>query len=616
VSVDSAELTVRLSALTERFSSLADDLAEAGRALQDRATLPPEQLPDDISAVLTAFEELRAHLASAVGGAESLLSLSDVDAAVRALVEEEARRARQTAARRTAEEQVRRRDEAARREAAEQALREAEAAVQREAEEQARREAEEAARREADAAARRGAEQAARREADAAAQREAEEQARREAEAGARREAEEAARREADAAAQREAEEQARREAEAAARREAEEAARREAEAAARRQAEEQARREAEAASRREAEEKAQREAEEKARREAEETSRREAAAQRKAQEEALRKAQDDARRRAEDAQRRLQEARRRVVDEGRAKAEVEAGRQAEVRDKAAAQWWFSAATAWDRLRARGVSFTDAVREELAKFPYLFSVPIQESVQYEDGLLAASYGVLLLHVEHRVAGFVARADAQVAASAGETLGARLYRRLATDGGVAATYPEFVRELMVAAIPNPGVWVDAGLSETEAATARFERSSPRIGNPELRPQRVPADQRFGEHHFSLTIAPLTARFVRVNASDLREPRAVELTLRDGGTPTDQAWILPVRAGAMAGAQGAILRHTRGGSPITGLGGEWSAVWIGVFNVSPEASKSFELTVTLKRGAAEKPSAFSRPTRKSR
>lgn len=544
MSSDSAELTARLSALTERFSSLAEDLAEAGRALQNRATLPPERLPDDISAVLTAFEDLRTHLASAVGGTESLLSLPDVDAAVRALVQEEAARARQTAARRTMKEQARRRDEAAWREAAEQTLREAEVAVQREAEEQARREAE----------------------------------------AAARREAEEAARREADAAAQREAEEQARREAEAAARREAEE--------------------------------KARREAEEKARREAEEASRRETAAQRKAQEEALRKAQDDARRRAEDAQRRLQEARRRVGDGGRAKAEVEAGRQAEVRDKAAAQWWFSAVTAWDRLRARGVSFTDAVREELAKFPYLFSVPIQESVQYEDGLLAASYGVLLVHVEHRVAGFVARADAQVAASPGETLGARLYRRLATDGGVAATYPEFVRELMVAAIPNPGVWVDAGLSETEAATARFERSSPRIGNPELRPQRVPADQRFGEHLFRLTVAPLTARFVRVNASDLREPRTVELTLRDGGTPTDQAWILPVRAGAMAGAQGAILHHTRGGSPITGLGGEWSAVWIGVFNVSPEASKSFELTVTLKRGAAEKPSAFSRPTRKSR
>jgi hypothetical protein len=92
--------------------------------------------------------------------------------------------------------------------------------------------------------------------------------------------------------------------------------------------------------------------------------------------------------------------------------------------------------------------------------------------------------------------------------------------------------------------------------------------------------------------------------------------VELTLRDGGTPADQAWILPIRAGAMAGAQGAIVRHTRGGRAITGLGQEWSAVWIGVFNPSPEVTKSYELTVTLKRGAADKPSAFSRPARKSR
>jgi hypothetical protein len=170
--------------------------------------------------------------------------------------------------------------------------------------------------------------------------------------------------------------------------------------------------------------------------------------------------------------------------------------------------------------------------------------------------------------------------------------------------------------MVAAIPTPGVWVDAGLSETEAATARFERSSTKIGNPDLRPHRVPDEQRFGEHHFTFTVAPCTVRFVRVNASELREPRSVEIKLLAGGATSDQAWILPVRKGAMAGAQGPLLRHSRAGTPVTGLGQEWSAVWIAVFNPDADAPKGYELIVTLRRGAVSKPSAFARPAGKSR
>jgi hypothetical protein len=477
VSQGSEDLQARLSALCARFSRLALQLADAGHDLRERATLPPESLPVEIGAALTAFDELRARVAVVAGGVDSLVGLPDLEAAIKTLVEKEERRARQQA-------------------------------------EEARRKAEEAARRRAEEEARRKAEEETRRKAAEEARRKVEEEARRQAEQEARRQAEE----------------------------------------------------------------------------------------------EARRRAEDEARRRVVEAPHRAAEG------QGQGTMATGPGTPTKATEEAGARWWVSAAGAWKEQCARGVAFADVLRQEIGRFPYLFSVPIQESAQYGGGQLAAAYAVVLHHVERRSPGFVNLA--QERAGAGDGLGLRLYQQLAGEGRLTETYADLVREVVVAAVPSPGVWIDAGLSETEAATARFERSSSKIGSPELRPLRVPDEQRFGAHRFTFTVAPFTARFVRVNASELREPRSVEIMLKVGEAASDHAWILTVGAGAASGSQGPLLRHSRAGTSVTGLGQEWSAVWIAVFNADADTSQASELTVTLRRGPVAKPSAFARAAPKLR
>src|SRR5439155_1238021 len=48
-----------------------------------------------------------------------------------------------------------------------------------------------------------------------------------------------------------------------------------------------------------------------------------------------------------------------------------------------AAQWWVSAWARWTSWRGT-LSFVDAVQEELGKYNYVLSVPIQKSTDYED----------------------------------------------------------------------------------------------------------------------------------------------------------------------------------------------------------------------------------------
>ena len=46
------------------------------------------------------------------------------------------------------------------------------------------------------------------------------------------------------------------------------------------------------------------------------------------------------------------------------------------------------------------------MREELSKYSYLLSVPMQKSHEYEDGLLAYGYSILVDHVEKQNPGCV------------------------------------------------------------------------------------------------------------------------------------------------------------------------------------------------------------------
>src|SRR5260370_121314 len=59
-----------------------------------------------------------------------------------------------------------------------------------------------------------------------------------------------------------------------------------------------------------------------------------------------------------------------------------------------AAQWWVSAWARWTSWKS-SISFNDAVKQELQKYSYILSVPIQKSTDYEEGLLAYGYSILL-----------------------------------------------------------------------------------------------------------------------------------------------------------------------------------------------------------------------------
>src|SRR2546430_11986415 len=72
------------------------------------------------------------------------------------------------------------------------------------------------------------------------------------------------------------------------------------------------------------------------------------------------------------------------------------------------AQWWLAAWARWSGWK-NTLAFPAAVREELSKYPYLLSVPIQQSPDFEEGLLAYGYSIIMEHVEKQSPGAVGNA---------------------------------------------------------------------------------------------------------------------------------------------------------------------------------------------------------------
>src|SRR5262245_36682723 len=69
------------------------------------------------------------------------------------------------------------------------------------------------------------------------------------------------------------------------------------------------------------------------------------------------------------------------------------------------AQWWLAAWARWSGWK-NTLGFPEATREELSKYSYLLSVPIQQSADFEEGLLAYGYSIVLEHVEKQSPGCV------------------------------------------------------------------------------------------------------------------------------------------------------------------------------------------------------------------
>jgi len=283
-----------------------------------------------------------------------------------------------------------------------------------------------------------------------------------------------------------------------------------------------------------------------------------------------------------------------------------------------AAQWWVSAWARWTSWKGT-LSFNDAAKEELAKYNYVLSVPIQKSTDYEEGLLAYGYSILLDHIEHRYSGFVNKALNSLktfqpgSAGAPKSVGAHLYNVLVGEGHLPELYPEFVKSVLVAAVPEPGLWTHARILESTTETRIFTHPSNRIGDPEHNSQRLTQErQRFADHRFPVVVSPMTARFFAI-AADLREPRSIDVKLADGRSDSDHAWLMTMPPVGRADLKSEVLRLFPEGTSVPGLGRDYATLWVAVFNPDPHTEKKYELTLSLKQSAAKQSAGTFRSAR---
>lgn len=261
------------------------------------------------------------------------------------------------------------------------------------------------------------------------------------------------------------------------------------------------------------------------------------------------------------------------------------------------AQWWLAAWARWSGWKSSH-AFADAVREEVAKYPYLLCVPIQKSPEYEDGLLAYGYSILMDHVEKQNPGCVGNALNSLKPGQTRPVGQQLYDYLVHEGRLRETYADFVRDVLTAAVPEPGVWFQFRILESREDTRVLQRPSVRLGDPELSGQRLASDgQRYAEHKFKMTLGPLTARFVLVSA-DVKEARGAGFKVVSDGAPSDAGWVVSVSPGARPNQ---ARRIAEDGTHLTGLGKDYPTVWVAVFNADPRADRRYELSIFLRKDA---------------
>jgi hypothetical protein len=261
------------------------------------------------------------------------------------------------------------------------------------------------------------------------------------------------------------------------------------------------------------------------------------------------------------------------------------------------AQWWLAAWARWSGWKATH-EFAGVAKEEIGKFPYLLSVPIQKSPEYEDGLLAYGYSILLDHVEKQRPGCVGNALNSLKPGVTQPVGEQLYDYLISEGRLRESYGEFVKNALVAAVPEPGLWFQFRILESKEDTRIFQRSSSRLGDSELSGQRLATDaQRYAEHKFKMMLGPLTLRCVQVAADSVRETRGVGVKITSDGAASDHGWIASVRAGAKSKTEARPVAAE--GTHIVGLGKEYGALWVAVFNPDPMEDRRYELSVFLRK-----------------
>ena len=261
------------------------------------------------------------------------------------------------------------------------------------------------------------------------------------------------------------------------------------------------------------------------------------------------------------------------------------------------AQWWLAAWARWSGWKSTH-DFAAIVKEELGKYPYLLSVPIQKSPEYEDGMLAYGYSVLLDHIEKQNPGCVGHALNSLRSSVAKPVGDQLYDYAVAQGRLAETYADFVKSALLAALPEPGLWFQFRVLESKDDTRIFQRPSARLGETELTGQRLSSDnQRYAEHKFKMTLPPLTVRCVQVSVDSPRETRGASVRVSGDGAPCDSGWMIFVPASPRGRVE--ARRVAREGSQVAGLGKDVAALWLAVFNPDPVADRRYELGVLLRK-----------------
>jgi len=271
------------------------------------------------------------------------------------------------------------------------------------------------------------------------------------------------------------------------------------------------------------------------------------------------------------------------------------------------ARWWLGARAGWQGLRERGIGFGDAAYDYFKRFPYLLSVPLQKSDEYEGGRLAEGYGLLLAHIDKQEEGFVKEALTRLnlqftSRDRDETysLGQELYLYIVAEGRIYKTYPEFVREILQSVVPKPGPWVQGGIVDADDGTRLFMRGEQPGSTEEQTRTLTEPKERLGPHVFRVTLGPLTTRFftLRLAGETLADPPNVEIKLKENDAPTDHAWLVTLPAPGQA-QPAAPRKHRVGGTTLEELGRQFSGFWMGVFNADPSNDRRYELSIILRR-----------------
>jgi hypothetical protein len=253
------------------------------------------------------------------------------------------------------------------------------------------------------------------------------------------------------------------------------------------------------------------------------------------------------------------------------------------------AHWWYEATAEWSSLDARKLSFTDAVRNEMENNKHFMSIPIEQSKVPD----SYPFSLLVYHVEQQHPGYT-----HEALKSWDTFSGELYKTLVEAGKLGTTYADFVKNIMMNAIPAPGIWAQGFLTEAQQETRLVKRPGTAIGESGQNIQRITAEkERYGDHRFTLIAPPLTTSFYTVGTANITEGRKVNIQLTQQGKPSNNAWL--VTSSEASGPQSPPFRLSEAGTAVSGLGQNFGTLWIAVFNPDPNSARQFQLTLKLEK-----------------